>query len=91
MKTEFTLIPHPSDETLEEYLFGRLPPGREELFEEHVLQCVACQNALVATEDNICLMKSVLRALPVGQAERKKSKASDAEKLLQSLTKAAYG
>ena len=80
MKTEFILIPHPSDETLEEYLFGRLPPGREELFEKHMLQCEACQNALVATEDDICFMKSVLHALQVERADREKSKSQQCRK-----------
>jgi len=49
--------PHPSEDILEEYVFGRLPEVLTARAEEHLLICPACQDALEQTDRFISAMK----------------------------------
>jgi hypothetical protein len=54
---------HPSDDTLEEYAFGRLDPAAVDTIDEHLLFCEDCRKRLVAAEEFILLMKSGAQGL----------------------------
>jgi len=49
---------HASQETLEEYVFGRLTGPALESLETHLLLCSSCRNALSELEDYVQLMKA---------------------------------
>jgi len=49
--------PHPTEETLEEYVFKRLPPKDVAALEEHLFLCPDCQVALEALDEYILLLK----------------------------------
>jgi hypothetical protein len=49
--------PHPSEDILEEYVFGRLPEALTAQVEEHLLICHSCQDAVEQTDKFISSMK----------------------------------
>jgi len=49
---------HPTDDLLEEYIFGRVPEPTLSFLEEHLLICPNCQCSLEATSDFVTLMKT---------------------------------
>ncbi len=51
---------HPSEDVLEEYVFGRLDEISSARLEEHLLWCESCQGALQETEGYVRSMKAVL-------------------------------
>lgn len=51
---------HAPEETLEEYVFGRLPEPQCAALEEHLLICPGCQQRLRETDDYIRLMKEAM-------------------------------
>ena len=62
----FQLLPkipaHPTEEILEEYIFGRVCEPDLAALEEHLLVCVPCQVKLEELEDYVTLMKSATSA-----------------------------
>jgi anti-sigma factor RsiW len=48
---------HPDENTLEDYVFGRLSEPKTAVLEEHILICERCQAALEQTDEYIRLMK----------------------------------
>lgn len=58
---------HPSNETLEEYAFHRLPEHHVETIETHLLACEFCLDWLEAVELHIATMKAALGRLQVQQ------------------------
>lgn len=62
----FQLLPkipaHPTEEILEEYIFGRVYEPALAALEEHLLVCVPCQVKLEELEDYVALMKSATSA-----------------------------
>jgi len=50
--------PHPSEDILEEYAFGRLPDALIDQVEEHLLICHTCQDVVEETGGFISAMKS---------------------------------
>ena len=51
-------LAHASEEILEQYVLHRLPEALVARFEEHLLICHKCQDALAVTDDFIAAMKS---------------------------------
>jgi len=54
----FVFHEHPSEDTWEEYAFGRLTGGKLAKTEEHLLACTRCQTALAEIDDYIRVMKA---------------------------------
>ena len=55
---------HPTEDLLEEYIFGRLPDLALSTLEDHLLICSSCQSTLAELDDYIRAAKSALRELP---------------------------
>jgi anti-sigma factor RsiW len=51
---------HPTEEILEEYVFGRLAEPQIQALEGHLLVCCACQDALAEADDTIAAFKAGL-------------------------------
>jgi predicted anti-sigma-YlaC factor YlaD len=47
------LTPHPGEETLEEYLMGRIPESQVAKVEEHLLLCDYCRSFYILIEERI--------------------------------------
>ena len=62
--TTLHLPRHPSEDALENYAFHRLSEEDTACFEEHLLVCDACQEAVEATEEFILLMKAAAAPVP---------------------------
>jgi hypothetical protein len=62
------LLTHPSDENLEDYAFHRLPEALVAHFEEHLLLCPSCQDALREIDQFVAALKALPR--PMGGATR---------------------
>ena len=58
MDIRFVFHEHPSEDTWEEYAFGRLTGGKLAKTEEHLLACARCQTALAEIDDYIRVMKA---------------------------------
>ena len=61
MQTKLQFGPHLSEETLEEYAFGRLSEQETCAVEEHILVCGDCQESLGDVDEYILLMKRATR------------------------------
>lgn len=57
---------------MEEYAFGRLAPPQVAEFEEHLLVCEDCREALVQAEDYIRLMKAAMGKPEAAGARRRR-------------------
>jgi len=58
MESEAKFTKHPSEDTLEEYAFGRLPESSTAALEEHLLVCESCQKVMSRVDEYIALMKT---------------------------------
>ncbi len=67
---------HPSEGTLEEYCFNRLPESAVETVEEHLFACPSCQDALEDLDEYIQLMKAGTAQCEVAAASIKRTLAS---------------
>ena len=54
---------HPTDDLLDEYVFGRLPEPALSTFEDHLLTCSSCRSALAELDDYIRATKIALAEL----------------------------
>jgi len=54
---------HPTDDLLDEYVFGRLPEPALSTLEDHLLTCSSCQSALAELDDYIRAAKVALAEL----------------------------
>ena len=61
MATKFKFGAHLSEETLEEYAFGRVLEPEAASIEEHLLVCEQCQDTLGDIDEYILLMKAATR------------------------------
>ena len=51
---------HPTEDLLDEYVFGRLQEPALSILEDHLLTCSSCQSALAALDDYIRAAKVAL-------------------------------
>ena len=58
------LIMHPSDDQLDLYMLGHLPPARERRLVEHYRECPQCLDRLAALADFIVLLKAARAKCP---------------------------
>jgi hypothetical protein len=61
---------HPTEELLEEYIFGRVRDPVLAVLEEHLLLCDSCQATLHDLEEYACLMKAGLASFEASAKER---------------------
>ena len=59
---ELTFESHPPSEDFDDYAMGTVSPTRLEAFEEHLLVCDGCRFRLDETEEDLRVLRIVLRA-----------------------------
>lgn len=52
---------HPTDDTIEDYALGRLSENESAQFEEHILMCPQCQDALRLKDAFLADLRSALK------------------------------
>jgi len=55
--------PHPSEDDLEEFVFGRLEGAELDLLEEHLLVCELCRKSLTETENFVASTRAAARKM----------------------------